>query len=115
MTTSTRDDAIRRYYHAYESGDREVVEQLLTDDFTFTSPQDDRIDRTTYFAKCWPGHEHLQQFTLRQVMVDGDHALVRYQAVRADGTSFHNVEYFEFIDTQVNRIDVYFGALDGAS
>jgi ketosteroid isomerase-like protein len=109
---SSKEEAIRNYYRAYETGARDVVEQLLSDDFTFTSPHDDRIDRTTYFAKCWPGHQHLRQFALRQVLVDGDQALVRYQAVPTDRPSFHNVEHFEFHDGQVRHIDVYFGAID---
>jgi ketosteroid isomerase-like protein len=110
--TAAREEAIRNYYRAYETDDRDLVDKLLSDDFTFTSPQDDCIDRATYFAKCWPGHEHLRQFTLRQVTFDGDHALVRYQAVRTDDTSFHNVEHVEFRDSQVTHIDVYFGAFD---
>ena len=45
---------IRRYYQAYENDDRPAIEQLLHPDFTFTSPDDDRIDRVTYFEQCWP-------------------------------------------------------------
>src|SRR5580700_6762725 len=46
---------IRRYYQAYEDDDRVAIEQLLHPGFTFTSPSpdDDRIDRATYFERCW--------------------------------------------------------------
>jgi ketosteroid isomerase-like protein len=47
-------DLIRKYFSAYENKDRAAVEALLTNDFVFTSPYDYRIDRETYFKRCWP-------------------------------------------------------------
>lgn len=113
--TTDRTELIRTYYHGYETDQRDLVENVVSDGFTFTSPRDDRIDRATYFAKCWPGHEQLRCFRLLQVTCDGDHALVRYQAVRYDGTSFENVEHFEFRDDHVTHIDVYFGGPVGSA
>ena len=46
-------DLIRKYFSAYENKDRKVVESRLTNDFVFTSPYDHRIDRKTYFKRCW--------------------------------------------------------------
>ena len=37
----------RRSYEAYETGDRDAIEALLSDDFTFSSPADVGIDRET--------------------------------------------------------------------
>ena len=42
-------DLIRKCYAAYETNDRKAVENILSDDFTFSSPLDDHIDRATYF------------------------------------------------------------------
>ena len=47
-------DLIRKYFSAYENKDRKAVESLLSHDFVFTSPYDCRIDRETYFKRCWP-------------------------------------------------------------
>jgi ketosteroid isomerase-like protein len=47
-------DLVRRYFSAYENKDRKAVESLLTNDFVFTSLYDYRIDRETYFKRCWP-------------------------------------------------------------
>ena len=44
----------RRCFETYQTRDREALEGLLADDFTFTSPYDDHIDRATYFVRCWP-------------------------------------------------------------
>jgi ketosteroid isomerase-like protein len=107
--SSTVEDLIRGYYRAYETDDRAAVEAFLSPDFTFTSPLDDRIDRATYFVKCWPGHERIRAFHLAQLLVDADHALVRYDAVNNDGTGFQNVEHFVLDGHRATHIDVYFG------
>ncbi len=52
MTDNDRLAIARDCYGAYESGDRRVVEELLTEDFTFSSPADVGIDRETYFEGC---------------------------------------------------------------
>jgi hypothetical protein len=50
-------DLIRKYFSAYENKDRKAVESLPSKDFVFTSPYDYRIDRETYFKRCWPYSE----------------------------------------------------------
>jgi ketosteroid isomerase-like protein len=100
---------IRRYYQAYENDDRRAIERLLHPDFTFTSPNDDRIDRITYFERCWPPHERIEFFALLDVCADGEGALVRYRAGEYDGPGFANVEHFEFTGDHIAHVEVYFG------
>lgn len=102
-------ELIRRYYQAYENDDRPAIEQLLHQDFTFTSPDDDRIDRATYFERCWPPHERIESFTLLDVCADAKGALVRYRAAESAGPGFANVEHFEFTGGHISHVDVYFG------
>jgi hypothetical protein len=47
----------RGSYEAYVKKDRAAIEKLIAQDFHFTSPLDNRIDRATYFARCWPNSE----------------------------------------------------------
>ena len=47
----------RSAYEAYVTKDRAAIEKLIAADFHFTSPLDNRIDRATYFARCWPNSE----------------------------------------------------------
>jgi ketosteroid isomerase-like protein len=54
MPPLDRTKLARDYYGAYVTGDRSVVEKLLTDDFTFYSPADIGIDRGKYVERCWP-------------------------------------------------------------
>jgi ketosteroid isomerase-like protein len=38
----------KRSYRAYVDKDRSAIERLLAEDFHFTSPLDNRLDRKTY-------------------------------------------------------------------
>jgi hypothetical protein len=49
-------------YGAYVSGDRSVIEELLSSDFTFYSPADVEIDRARDFERCWPNAELIEAF-----------------------------------------------------
>ncbi len=42
----------RAAYEAYVTKDRSALEALLAEDFHFTSPLDNRLDRETYFRRC---------------------------------------------------------------
>ena len=56
MTTEKHDlvAIARASYQAYVDKDRRAIEALIADDFHFNSPLDNRIDRATYFSRCWP-------------------------------------------------------------
>jgi hypothetical protein len=54
----------RAAYEAYVSKDRAAIEKLIAPDFHFTSPLDNRINRGTYFARCWPNSETITDFDL---------------------------------------------------
>jgi ketosteroid isomerase-like protein len=45
-------DLIRKYFAAYKAKNRKLLEDGFSDDFTFTSPYDDAIDKATYFERC---------------------------------------------------------------
>jgi CubicO group peptidase (beta-lactamase class C family) len=111
-----KSDIIRSYFAAYRSKDRKVVDRLLADDFRFTSPYDDAIDKASYFAKCWPNSEWIRAHILEKICEDGDEAFVRYECVTHDGKKFRNTECFRFAGERISKVDVYFGAThkDGA-
>jgi ketosteroid isomerase-like protein len=106
----SKSDIIRAVFTAYLSNDREAVQDFFADDFRFTSPYDDEIDKATYFSRCWRGSDWIGQHTLEKILVEGDEAFVTYQCVAKDGKSFRNTEFFTFNGDKVSRIDVYFGA-----
>ena len=61
-------DLIRKYFSAYEDKDRKAVESLLSHDFVFTSPYDYRIDRETYFKRCWPYSEQSPTYEIEKML-----------------------------------------------
>jgi SnoaL-like domain len=100
---------IQGYYQAYENDDRPAIEELLHPGFTSTSPDDDLIDRATYFERCWPRHEQIKSFTLLDVGADDTGALVIYRADEFAGPGFAGVEHFEFKGDQILHVEVCFG------
>jgi ketosteroid isomerase-like protein len=103
-------EIIRAIFAAYLSNDRKAVEDALTDDFRFTSPYDDEIDKTTYFARCWRNSDWIERHQLERIFVEGDEAFVTYQCLAKGGKSFRNTEFFSFEGDRIKSIDVYFGA-----
>jgi ketosteroid isomerase-like protein len=109
MTTADKSELARGVFRAFQSGDRAAIEALLSEDFTFSSPQDDRIDRATYFERCWPGNGMLEHFEFKRVFENDDEVAVNYIARRTDGSTFRNTEIFSFNGDQVSGVEVYFG------
>ena len=103
-------EIIRAVFAAYLSNDRKAVEDALTDDFRFTSPYDDEIDKATYFARCWRNTDWIERHQLERIFVEGDEALVTYKCLAKGGKNFRNTEFFSFEGDKIKRIDVYFGA-----
>ena len=109
-TTEARvSDLVRRVFHAYQTADRSEIEPLFADDFTFTSPYDDHIDRAAYFERCWPNAGHVATFEYVRLRETGAEVLVTYEATRPDGTRFRNTEIFGFAGDRIASVEVYFG------
>jgi len=100
----------RRVFAAYPAGDRAALEEILADDFHFTSPYDDAIDRDEYFRRCWPNHERMRAIKLHRVLVDGDTAFVTYELDLKDGRTVHNAEVLQFRGDRLAQVFVHFGA-----
>lgn len=107
---SDRDWMIRALFKAYLANDRAAVEDALADDFRFTSPYDDALDKASYFERCWKTSGWIARHELEKIVVQGDEAFVTYKCVARDSKSFRNTEFFVFAGDKVRSIDVYFGA-----
>ena len=110
MTSSNRADLIRAIFAGYMANNRKLVEDALADDFRFTTPYDDNIDKPTYFERCWNNSDWIERHELEKILVEGDEAFVTYRCVSKGGKSFRNTEVLVFDGDKVKRIDVYFGA-----
>jgi ketosteroid isomerase-like protein len=96
-------------YRAYESKERRVVEEILTDDFTFYSPADVGIDRAKYFERCWPNSEFIESFDFKPLVESGDEVIVTYDSKKTDGSHFRNTEVLTFRGDKICKAEVYFG------
>lgn len=109
MQASDRVQAVRASYEAYMSGDRTVIEDLLSEDFTFFSPPDPGIDRATYFERCWPNSELIDSFEFVRLIESGDEVVVTYESTKTDGARFRNTEIHTFSGDRISKVEVYFG------
>lgn len=110
MGARSRSDLIRAMFAAYRARDRDAVARAFADDFTFTSPYDDAIDKAAYFERCWPGGVAIASNELERIFEQGDEAFVTYKCRTTDGKTFRNTEFFTFAGDRIRSIDVYFGA-----
>jgi uncharacterized protein (TIGR02246 family) len=111
----TNADLVRGCYAAYTTGDRSAMEVLLAEDFTFSSPMDDHINRVAFFERCWPNHEGHSGFEIETLMAEGDEVLVTYSGRRNNGVLFRNTEKFTCRDGKVKSVEVFFGREEGTA
>jgi ketosteroid isomerase-like protein len=103
-------ELVRRCFAAYQAQDRAAMEALLAEDFTFTSPYDDHIDRACYFERCWSSSVTMRSFRAVRIVEQGDEAFILYEAVFAAGPPVRNVEYFRTKDGKIKSVEVFFGS-----
>lgn len=99
----------RATYEAYVRKDRGKIEALLAKDFHFTSPLDNRLDRKTYFERCWPNSAMTAGFDFIHCVAFGDRVFVTYEGQNSDGHRFRNTEILTVKNEQVVDVEVYFG------
>jgi ketosteroid isomerase-like protein len=99
----------RKCYQAYVDKDRAAVESIIADDFHFTSPLDNRLDRATYFSHCWPNNEKIAAFEFINLVADGEHVFVTYEGHDDSGKRFRNTEILTIRDGKIVEAEVYFG------
>jgi ketosteroid isomerase-like protein len=103
-------DVVRTLFNAYRTQDQETVERLLADNLTFTSPQDDHIDRATYLQRCFPTAGRFKSQEILQLVSSGaDGVFVLYEYELKNGERYRNAEYITVRDGQVVDIQVFFG------
>jgi len=106
----TVSDVIHKYFAAFLAHDRKTLEEGFRDDFTFTSPRDDHINKATFFERCLPGSEQFLDIHVEKLFVQGNEAFVLYQAELKNGTTFRNIEYYKLVGNKIKEVEVYFGS-----
>jgi ketosteroid isomerase-like protein len=107
---SKSQEAVRKYYAAWEAKEWHQIDLMLADDFTFSSPLDDHISKSDFKTGCWDTQiAYINRFDLKQVIGTDNEAFVMYICHTTNGKTFQNVEYFQFRDNKVKAVECYFG------
>ena len=111
MTGQTNiDQLIRGYFKIWLARDLEAMERAVADDFHFTSPLDNRLDRETFFKRCWPGGDALASIDVQRIVPQDDYsAFVTYEPTMKDSRRFRNTEFITVRDGKLINVEVYFG------
>jgi ketosteroid isomerase-like protein len=98
----------RAAYNAYVTKDRAAIEAVIADDFHFTSPLDNGLNRESYFAICWPNSANTEGFDIVHMIEHGDQVFVTYEG-RSKQSRFRNTEILTVRNGQIVAVEVYFG------
>jgi ketosteroid isomerase-like protein len=109
MVSNTALAAARTYLQAYVDKNRAAIEALLDDDYHFTTPIDNALDRATYMKVCWPNSAAMARFDSIYEVEDGNRAFVVYEAHTSTGKRFRNCEVHTVRDGKLVATEVYFG------
>ncbi|MES2387670.1 MAG: nuclear transport factor 2 family protein [Bacteroidota bacterium] len=102
-------DIVTRYLSCYETGDKNTLEELLSEDLVFSSPDDPELEKDEYFEKCWAMTDLSPAFKIGRIVSDGNEGYVSYDCITADGKRFHNTEYIRLEGDLIQEIEVYYG------
>jgi ketosteroid isomerase-like protein len=116
-------DVVRTCVESYIAQDRETAERLIADDYVFTSPQDDHIDRAAFFSRCFPTADRLRSQEILAVVpatgpggtpgkegvAGGGEVFVMYEYELKSGDRHRNVELSTVRDGQITETQVFFG------
>jgi ketosteroid isomerase-like protein len=105
------EEVARKWYAAWERRDWGPLDNLLADNFTFSSAAgDDHISKSAFKKQCWETQiDFIKHFDLERVSTGADDAFVKYLCHTKDGKSFRNVEYLRIRDGKLQSIECYFG------
>jgi hypothetical protein len=100
--------AVKAALDAYVAKDRDAIERVIGDPYSFTSPLDNALGRTTYFDRCWPNSKAMTGVAFVQGAEHGEWAWIVYEASTA-GKRFRNAELHRVVDGRIVETQVYFG------
>lgn len=109
-TGMTNTEVVRAAFDAYRAQDRAAAEALIADDYTFTSPQDDHLDKAAFLERCFPTADRFRsQVVLELVPAGADGVFLLYEYELDDGQRFRNTEFSRVEGGRLTETQVFFG------
>jgi ketosteroid isomerase-like protein len=109
---SANEELVRKWYAAWENKDLSTFNNLLADNFAFSSAAgDDHLSKSTFKSQCWDTQVgFIEHFDLERISTGDDDAFVKYLCHTKNGKTFRNVEYLRITNGKLESIECYFGA-----
>ena len=103
-------DVVRAMFEAYLAQDADTAARLLADDFVFTSPQDDHIDKAAFMKRCFPTADRLVAQEIVELASAGDDGVfIMYEYELKTGERHRNTEFITVRDGKLIETQVFFG------
>lgn len=99
---------VKKALQAFVDKDRNAIEAVIGDPYSFTSPMDNALNRETFFARCWPNSATFTEMNFIRGAEDGEWAYLTYEGV-ANGKRFRNTELHRVQNGRIIETEVYFG------
>ncbi|CAN5571211.1 nuclear transport factor 2 family protein [soil metagenome] len=105
----SKTDLIKKFFTAFQNKDKETVENMLSEDLTFISPDNDTFSKKDYMDKCFPFSEDGPLFKFEKIFEKENELFILYEISLKNGNKFRNTEFIRFEGDLIKDIEVYFG------
>ena len=109
LLNSAHEKNVKEWYTAFVNKDWSLMEQVLADGFTFSSPLDDHIDLKAFKGKCWPNAYKIKKVDVDKIVENGNDVFVIMNGWTTDGKLFRNTDYFQLKDGKIRAYECFFG------
>jgi ketosteroid isomerase-like protein len=101
-------ETVKKALQAFVDKDRDAIEAVIGNPYSFTSPLDNALSRETFFARCWPNSEAFTEMTFIHGAEEGERVFIVYEGI-AGGKKFRNTEMHRVRNGKIIETEVYFG------
>jgi ketosteroid isomerase-like protein len=109
LLNSPNEKSVKGWYTAFVNKDWNLMQQVLADGFTFSSPLDDHIDLKAIQGRCWPNAYKIKKVDVDKLVENGDDVFVITNGWTTDGKLFRNTDYFKLKDGKIAAYECFFG------
>ena len=101
---------VRAMFAAYIAKDYDSAAKLISAEFSFTSPQDDHIDKAAFLERCFPTAWRFTSLEIMELVAVGDDAVFAlYEYELATGDRYRNAEFTTVRHELLVETQVFFG------
>lgn len=100
---------VMAWYTAWVTKDWNLMQQILADGFTFSSPVDDHIDVKVLKQRCWPNAYNLKKAAVEKFVINGNDVFVISTGWTNDGKTLRNMDCFQIRDGKIAAYECFFG------